>query len=170
MRHSFIAPRPKRFLAPEFRLVLFFFATTLVMLGGTYAFLAYQSWSYMQQRQASSAHIVSMRAEIVEFEKGIAFVERERQLGEEIFTANTVLKESIKNLFDLVPERITLTKAELDKNALILYGVTPTKDIYEFMLHAPLRSIFHRSYSSFYPLENGWLRFVSTNYLDEEEL
>lgn len=170
MRHSFIAPRPKRFLTPEFRLVLFFFATTLAMLAGTYAFLSYQSWSFTQQREASSAHIEKMRSEIADFESKIAFIERERQLGEEIFTANTVLKESIKNLFDLVPERITLSRAELDKNALILYGVTPTKDIYEFMLHAPLRSIFHRSYSSFYPLENGWLRFVSTNYLDEEEL
>jgi hypothetical protein len=36
------------------------------------------------------------------------------------------------------------------------------------MLEAPLRSIFHRTYTSFYPIENGWYRFVSTNYLDDE--
>jgi hypothetical protein len=38
------------------------------------------------------------------------------------------------------------------------------------MLQAPLRSIFHRTYSSFYPAPNGWLKFVSTNYIDEDEL
>jgi hypothetical protein len=53
---------------------------------------------------------------------------------------------------------------------LILYGETPTKDIYEFMLQAPLRSIFHHTYTSFYPTQNGWYNFVSTNYLEEENL
>jgi len=55
------------------------------------------------------------------------------------------------------------------ENALILHGITPNKDVYNFMLQAPLRSIFHRTYSSFYPAQNGWLRFVSTNYIDNEE-
>jgi len=36
------------------------------------------------------------------------------------------------------------------------------------MLHAPLRSIFNRTYTSYYPAENGWYRFVYSNYLDEE--
>jgi hypothetical protein len=38
------------------------------------------------------------------------------------------------------------------------------------MLQAPLRSIFHKTYSSFYPHDNGWLEFVSTNYIEEEML
>jgi hypothetical protein len=80
-----------------------------------------------------------------------------------------VLKDSIANLFDLVPERITLSRAELLQNGLILYGVTPNKDVYNFMLQAPLRSIFQKTYTSFYPSENGWLHFVSTNYINEDE-
>ena len=78
------------------------------------------------------------------------------------------LKDSIKNLFDLVPQRITLSEAKLLHNGLILYGITPNKDVYNFMLNAPLRSIFHKTYSSFYPAKGGWLRFVSTNYIDDE--
>jgi hypothetical protein len=38
------------------------------------------------------------------------------------------------------------------------------------MLNAPLRSIFHKTYSSFYPADGGWLRFVSTNRMDKDEL
>ena len=72
-------------------------------------------------------------------------------------------------MFDLVPSRITLSEAKLLENGLILYGITPNKDVYNFMLQAPLRSIFHKTYSSFYPAQNGWLRFVSTNYADKED-
>jgi len=170
MRHSFTKARRKSLVTPELRLVLFFFGMTLLMLISTYGFLSYQSFNYEQKRGESRVHIEEMQQEIEAFDTEIAFINKEHMRSEQVFTANTVLKESIKNLFDLVPERITLTQANMQKNALILYGVTPNKDVYEFMLHAPLRSIFHRSYSSFYPLENGWYRFVSTNYLDEEEL
>ncbi len=170
MRHSFTRARRKTLVTPELWLVFFFFGITLLMLVSTYGFLSYKSYSYGQKREQSRMHIAQMEKEIAAFDTEIAFINKERTRSEQVFTANTVLKESIKNLFDLVPERITLTQANMQKNALILYGVTPNKDVYEFMLHAPLRSIFHRSYSSFYPLENGWFRFVSTNYLDEEEL
>ena len=101
--------------------------------------------------------------------KQIAFIEKQKALSEKVYTKNLLLKDSISNLFDLVPERITLSKAELLHNGLILYGITPNRDVYNFMLQAPLRSIFHKTYSSFYPVKNGWLRFVSTNYIESEE-
>lgn len=170
MRRSFIKPRSKSLITPQLRLVLFFFTMTLFMLISTYAFLSYKSYSFSQKRDQAALEIRDINQSLAAFDTEIAFIERESTQAEQIYTSNTVLKESIKNLFDLVPDRITLTQAKLDKNALILYGITPNKDVYEFMLHAPLRSIFHRTYSSFYPLENGWYRFVSTNYLDEEAL
>ena len=107
--------------------------------------------------------------EIKYIQDRIAFIEKEKLLSENIFTKNTVLKDSISNMFDLVPQRITLSEAKLLENGLILYGITPNKDIYNFMLQAPLRSIFNRTYSSFFPAENGWLRFMSTNYIDKDE-
>jgi len=170
MRRSFIKPRSKSLITPQLRLVLFFFAMTLFMLVSTYAFLSYKSYSFSQKRYQAALGIRDINQSLTAFDAEIGFIEHESMQAEQIYTSNTVLKESIKNLFDLVPDRITLTQAKLDKNALTLYGITPNKDVYEFMLHAPLRSIFHRTYSSFYPLNNGWYRFVSTNYLDEEEL
>lgn len=170
MRHSFIKPRRKSLITSEIRLVLLFFSITLLMLGGTYGYLSYKSRSFAQTTQQLKKEIVDYNRSIASFEDEILFIQNVQQRSEQIFTSNTLLKDSIKNLFDLVPDRITLSRAKLEHNALILYGITPNKDVYEFMLHAPLRSIFHRTYSSFYPLENGWYRFVSTNYLDEEEL
>lgn len=168
MKHSFIAPRPKRIISGELRLVLFFFIVTILMLVGTYLFLGYKTFQFSHERKSIAQKEISLRDSIVHMEEQIKTIDAEVKIAEKITTDNTVMKESIRNLFDLVPDEITLDRAELEVSSLILYGTTPNKDTYEYMLHAPLRSIFHRTYTSFYPVENGWYRFVSSNYLDNE--
>lgn len=170
MKHSFITPRPKRVISGELRLVLFFFIVTILMLVGAYAFLWYKTYDFAHERHSIAQKEAGLQASIKEMQSQIKEIETEAKLAEQVTTDNTVMKESIRNLFDLVPENITLSRAELDAKSLILYGTTPNKDTYEYMLHAPLRSIFHRTYTSFYPIENGWYRFVSSNYLDEETI
>lgn len=170
MKHSLISPRPKRLLTSEIRLVLFFFAFSIAMVVGTYIFLWYKTYDYVHNKKVIAENIVALQAANVKLEEEIKLIEAEAKEAEQISTENIVLKESIRNLFDLIPDGITLSKAELDRQSLILYGTTPNKDVYEYMLHAPLKSIFNRAYTSFYPIENGWYRFVSSNYLDNEEV
>lgn len=170
MKYSYIKPRKKSILTSELQLLLVFFAVTVFMLFLTYAFLLFKDYRFSQEIQDIDNQIVELKADISKMKVQITFIEKENLLSERIYTQNSVLKDSISNLFDLVPQRITLSEAQLLKNGLILYGTTPNKDIYNFMLQAPLRSIFHKTYSSFYPLSNGWLRFVSTNYIDESEI
>ena len=147
-----------------------FFGITIFMLLLTYLFLGFKDYRFSQDRIDIIENKAEVDAEITLIEKRIRFIQEESALSESVFTKNTVLKDSISNMFDLVPQRITLSEAKLLENGLILYGITPNKDVYNFMLQAPLRSIFHRTYSSFYPAQNGWLRFVSTNYVDKEEV
>lgn len=168
MNHSFITPRPKRLISSELRLVLFFFIVTILMVVGTYLFLEYKTYSFVYERESVAQKQSALNKSIKEMEEEIKTLDAEVKLADQVTTDNTVMKESIRNLFDLVPDDITLDRAELDAESLILYGMTPTKDTYEYMLHAPLRSIFHRTYTSFYPAENGWYRFVSSNYLDND--
>lgn len=168
MKHSFISPRPKRLISGELKLVFFFFSVTIVMLAGTYLFLGYKTYAFGSEREAAAQKEKELNRSIVAMESRIKTIESEVKIAERITTDNTVMKESIRNLFDLVPDGITLSRAELESKALILHGTTPNKDTYEYMLQAPLRSIFHRTYTSFYPIDNGWYRFVSTNYLDDE--
>lgn len=168
MKHSFITPRPKRLVSGELRLVLFFFTVTIAMVVGTYLFLGYKTYDFVNERKNVALKEASLKHSIEKMEEQIKIIESEAKIAEQVATDNTVMKESIRNLFDLVPEDITLSRAELESKSLILYGTTPNKDTYEYMLHAPLRSIFHRTYTSFYPIENGWYRFVSFNYLDDE--
>jgi hypothetical protein len=167
--YSLISPRKKTVLTQDVQLVLTFFAATLVMLFLTYAFLIFKEYRFTQDTMEAKNKQQELNVELDSMKAQITFIEKEALQAEKIYTQNSVLKESINNLFDLVPQRITLSEANLLKNGLILYGITPNKDVYNFMLYAPLRSIFNKTYSSFYPDKNGWLRFVSTNYIDKDD-
>ena len=168
MKYSYITPRQKSAFTTEIQLLLIFFSITLGMLFMTYLFLLFKDYSFIEDMNEMSLTQSELSVEVSQMTEQIKFIEKENLLAQKVYTQNTVLKDSITNLFDLIPQRITLSQAKLLENGLILYGITPNKDVYNFMLQAPLRSIFHRTYSSFYPAQNGWLRFVSTNYIDEE--
>ncbi len=169
MKYSYIKPRRKTPFTPELKLLITFFSMTLFMLVTTYIFLAYKDYTFQKEKLETIEARIALQKDIEIMKQKIDFIEKQKSVSEKIFTQNSVLKDSITNLFDLVPERITLSEAKLMKNGLILYGITPNKDVYNFMLQAPLRSIFHKTYSSFYPAGNGWLRFVSTNYVNETD-
>lgn len=170
MKNSYITPRNKSALTQEVQLLLTFFMITIFMLFSTYLFLVYKNYIFTSEKATVAIEKAQLQESIESMKNKIEYIEKQKMLSERIYTKNTVLKDSISNLFDLVPSRITLSEAKLHEKGLILYGITPNKDVYNFMLQAPLRSIFQRTYSSFYPAQNGWLRFVSTNYTNEEDL
>jgi len=165
--YSYIKPHKKSPFTKDVILIVTFFSISFFMLFSTYGFLLYKDYKfkkdinmYQKQQQELAINIENMK-------KSIKSIEEDANFAQKIYTTNGVLKDSIANLFDLVPDHITLSKAQILKNGLILYGVTPNKEVYEYMLEAPLKSIFTKTYTSFFQLENGWLRFVSTNYLDQ---
>ncbi|MBA1433050.1 MAG: hypothetical protein FAF04_05550 [Epsilonproteobacteria bacterium] len=169
MKFSYIKPRKKTPFTPDVQLIVRFFSITLIMLLTTYAFLLFKDYSFTKEKRELIKNRIALEQSIDAMDAKIAYIKKQKAVAQKVHTQNMVLKDSIANLFDLVPERITLSRAEFLKNGLILYGVTPNKDVYNFMLQAPLRSIFQKSYTSFYPAQNGWLQFVSTNYINEDE-
>lgn len=168
MKYSLITPRRKKVISGEIQLALFFFMVSIAMVVGTYLFLSYKTYEFKSQHTNMGKRIESLEERTRIVEKNIDTIEAKVQKHEDITTNNTVMKESIRNLFDLVPDKITLTRAELGAKSLVLSGITPSKETYESLLQAPLRSIFHRTYTSYYPAQNGWYHFTSTNYLDDE--
>ncbi len=168
MKHSLITPRSKKVISGELKLALFFFMVSIAMVVGTYVFLSYKTYEFKSQHATIGKRIEKLNENTRSVEKNIENVEIAVGTHESIATNNIVMRDSIRNLFDLVPDKITLTRAELGAKSLVLSGVTPSKETYEFLLQAPLRSIFHRTYTSYYPDKNGWYRFTSTNYLDDD--
>ena len=141
MKYSYIKPRKKTVFTPEIQLLSVFFSITIIMLFFTYAFLLFKDYRFTHDRLDIIQEREDINISISNMQNRIAFIEKEAVLSESVFTNNSVLKDSISNMFDLVPQRITLSEAQLLEDGLILYGITPNKDVYNFMLQAPLRSI-----------------------------
>ena len=169
MRHSFIKPRPKHLVSWELKILLIFFSVIFLLLILTYMYLRVQIFVFEDEANNAKVTTRSLHNARIKMQERIDYIKIESNRAKLIFTENKLLSDSIKNLFDIIPDKITLSKAILAKNALTLYGKTPTKEVYQFRLLAPLRSIFDRSYTSYYQQSNGWINFVSTNYIDSHE-
>jgi Tfp pilus assembly protein PilN len=162
-RYSFIKPGKKGWLDQESTILALFLVVTMALVLGFGLFLTAKRNAMLDEIHQMRAQSAILKQESAKYNAQIARIKKLAAKYEAITTNNTLLKESIQNLFDLVPDQITLTKALLNRDGLILYGVTPSKDIYNYLLLAPLRSVFENSSTTFYPLKNGWWRFVSVN-------
>jgi hypothetical protein len=169
MSYSFITPKPKPVFSLFSKIWIFFIGLTLLLMTLFNFFIIYKISAYQSQVRELVEIREEHNAKIESNERQIAFIEHQKGVAEGIYASNTVLKESIKNLFDLVPDQITLSRVVMEKNALVIYGKTPSKETYNFLLASPLRSIFHTSNTVFYLDEGGWYRFVSTNKIMDSE-
>ena len=161
--YSFIEPRPKPLLSAFSKIWILFilFVSTLLIAFGV--FLLLKIGDYKNSTVATKKSRIELEHKITQKDNYMEYLLRQKSLGEEIYTRNTLLKESMKNLFDLVPDKITLSRVIIKKDSLVIYGRTPTKDTFNFLLSAPLKSIFSTSNTMFYLTQNGWYNFVSIN-------
>ncbi|AFL67795.1 hypothetical protein [Sulfurospirillum barnesii] len=166
---SFIAPRPKPFLSLFTKLWLVFISLMSLFMVIFNFYIVFEMQTFKQEIISLTHERERLEVKIDEDDSAISSVLRQKALSEEIFSNNTLLKDSMKNLFDLVPDQITLKKVEMERNALIIYGVSPTQDTFNFLLATPLKSIFHTSQTSFYLTKEGWYNFVSINKIINEE-
>ena len=170
MRLSFIAPRPKPFLSLFSKMwVIFIGLMSLFMIVFNF-YIVFEMHSFKNGVVELTTQRELLEKKIDEDDEVISSILRQKALAEEIFSNNVLLKESMKNLFDLVPDQITLKKVQMERNSLILYGVSPTQDTFNFLLAAPLKSIFHTSNTTFYLTKEGWYNFVSTNKIIGEDM
>ncbi len=169
MTYSFIPPKAKPLLTLFSKLWIYFIATIVVLMIVVDVITIVRT-AYMKQGIDSMKDIQSSyELESLQTEANIDIIMKKEALFEDIYTSNQVLKNSMKNLFDLVPDQITLSKVLMEKNSLILYGTTPSKDTFNLLLASPLRSIFSSSSTVFYLNKAGWYKFVSTNKIQNSD-
>ena len=166
---SFIAPRPKPFLSLFSKMWIVFIALMSLFMLMFNFYIVFEMRSFKQGMIDLTKEREMLEVKIDENDAMIGSILRQKALAEDIFSNNTLLKDSMNNLFDLVPDQITLKKVEMDRNSLILYGVSPTQDAFNFLLAAPLKSIFHTSQTTFYLTKAGWYNFVSINKIMSED-
>lgn len=169
MRYSFIEPKTKPIFSVFTQLWLVFIAVCISLmllfdLGVNLYIKSHKNDIVKMLKQEQS-----LEANIKTKQQILDKIKQKQKTADEIYASNKILQESMQNLFDLVPDQITLSKVVMEKNKLVLYGITPSKDTFNFLLASPLRSIFHTNNTVFYLNEKGWYRFVSTSQMNEME-
>lgn len=169
MRYSFIEPKTKPIFSVFTQLWLVFIAVciSLMLLFDLGVNLYIKSHKNDMVKMLKDGQ--NLEANIKAKQQILDKIKLKQKTADEIYASNKILQESMQNLFDLVPDQITLSKVVMEKNKLVLYGITPSKDTFNFLLASPLRSIFHTNNTVFYLNEKGWYRFVSTSQMNEME-
>lgn len=159
--YSFIRPKPKSIFK---RYTKIWFAYTLLAVICVFSFakvLERQSIAKINEQTQIEEKIQHTKLKAIVVKDYIERLDYEVKLGEEIELQNTMLQEGLSNLLKLIPDQIVATSIELDYNMLAMKGITPSKEVYKFLLEAPLRAIFTQTRVDFYPLMSGWFNFVS---------
>jgi len=167
--YSFTTPKPKPLIKEDTKLWLIFIIISVVLYISFALFLEIKTVIYNKDTESFNREIVKLKQQITQIDLQKQFIYKQKTLYEDIMVKNSLMKDSIKNLLDLIPDPITLNSISFDKNKLIIYGITPTQDIYNMLMLPPLESIFTQTKTYFYQMSNGWYKFKSVNYLKEKQ-
>ena len=167
--YSFTKPNKKPLFKEDTKLWVVFIAISIFLYLSFAIFLVIKTYLYNKDIKNYTNEIKTLKQKITDINNKKEFIYKEKTLYEDIMVKNSLMKDSIKNLLDLIPDPITLSSISFDKNKLIIYGVTPTKDIYNMLMLPPLESIFTETKTYFYQMPNGWYKFNSVNYLKEKQ-
>ena len=161
--YSFIKPQKKPIFSLFSKIWMLFISTVVLLFAAVNLFVELKSSSLRNETQISKQKQDQIKEQIKQTDELTALLKQRRDSANEILASNAVLKQSVRNLLDLVPSSITLNEIAMDKNSLVVKGTTPSRDVYNMLLATPLKSIFNTSNTSFYQLDSGWLNFISTN-------
>ena len=164
--YSFIKPQKKPIFSLFSKIWMLFISTVVLLFAAVNLFVELKSGSLRNETQISKQKQDQIKEQIKQTDELTALLKQRRNSANEILASNAVLKQSVRNLLDLVPSSITLNEIAMDKNSLVVKGTTPSRDVYNMLLATPLKSIFNTSNTSFYQLDSGWLNFISTNKTD----
>lgn len=167
--YSFIKPQKKPIFSLFSKIWMLFISTVMLLFAAVNLFVELKSGSLRNETQISKQKQDQIKEQIKQTDELTALLKQRRDSANEILASNAVLKQSVRNLLDLVPSSITLNEIAMNKNSLVVKGTTPSRDVYNMLLATPLKSIFNTSNTSFYQLDSGWLNFISTNKTDSLE-
>ncbi|MBR7118338.1 MAG: hypothetical protein IKC84_03055 [Helicobacteraceae bacterium] len=168
VRYSFTTPQPKYIVSKLTKIWIFYVIVSVIIVyfGGIYLKIEVNMLNNNAQIVENNMNIQDKKIALIN--KNIERLKYEANLDNINKNYNNEVQQSLLNLFALIPDQITITQIKLEEEKLTLKGITPTRELYSFLLQAPLRSIFTTSRVDFFPLPNGWFNFTSISVLNKE--
>ncbi|WP_104743467.1 hypothetical protein [Helicobacter cinaedi] len=163
MTYSFIQPKPKSIFRRYTKIWIFYSVLAFLCIVTFAKVLEMQRVAKINKQASIEQDIQDMRLKTIVVRDYIERLDYEIKLGLEIQAQNQALKDGVSSLLKLIPDQITIRSIELNYNTLAMRGLTPSKEVYKFLLEAPLRAVFTQTRVEFYPLASGWFNFVSVS-------
>lgn len=164
--YSFIKPKLKPIFSAITKIWIFLIVLAVFFFVILASFISYSTFYINNNSQIEQKRYDEKFQEIeqIKFDTQKLINDRDLILG--VYSSNEMLKKSLKNLLDLVPDSITINDIFLDKDELIIKGQTPTKNAFNLLMEAPLKSVFSKTTTEFYQINNGWYNFTSVNKME----
>ncbi|MBZ7987729.1 hypothetical protein [Campylobacter canadensis] len=167
MIYSLKTPNLKPILNKFNKLCLIVFLSFVAFISFFNIYLFYKNIYYKNLESDYNQQSIQIQEKITQLREDINLKNKQLFLIKDSIANNEIMQQNIKNLFDLVPDNITLSEVRMDKNEVVIKGDTPTKELFNTLFYAPLKSIFNASTTNFVQKPNGWYNFVSVNLSDE---
>lgn len=169
MTFSFISPNRKVFFSAITQSwAACFIASTFVVVI-IWFLLDWQIERFLQHSKQIQQKITKEQSYQHDLNQRLSFLQSQIQKLQEAKQQNTSLTNAVQNLFDLIPEQITINSISLTDQSLIIKGITPSKELYTFLLDPSLKAVFSQSRVDFFVLPSGWYNFVSVNKITSNQ-
>ncbi len=124
-------------------------------------FLKYQTHTYTQKIHQLVDSQMHSAEQNNEYQSKILRIERIKPIIMQLRDRNELLATKLKNLFDLVPDTVYLTKFELNERALHIEGVAKDRRAFLLGLNKKLATIYKQGSYDLKRTKGGY-RFVAT--------
>lgn len=168
MKLSFTPARVKQILRTDTKLWILFVLFVMGILEGVDFYMRYEGGHANETiaMMESETHRTQAQADLLKVQADD--ITAKAVLAKRVRDKTLIMHDTLKNLFELIPDEIILTRVVLEPDTLVLYGSTPTKELYNYLLYPPLKSIFTTTQALFYRAGNRW-NFICTNKLVGED-
>lgn len=163
MHYSFISPLRKPIFSPITKSWILCFVVSAFIIVGIVMLLKFQTQTFIDQSNEVDIKIDQQTILKSNLTADLNYLNTQLNEIKTIQAENAALISAIENLFGLIPDQITINTISLTKNELTIKGITPSKELYIFLLESPLRAIFTESKVDFFVLPSGWYNFVSVS-------
>ena len=161
MRYSFTEALPKSVISKLAKIWIFYLVLSVIIIYGAGIYLTMQKNVVIINTRSIENAIENREKQIENIRSNYDRLNEEIDLNKLNTEYNNKVRSALSNLFEFIPDQITITQIIMEDKKLTIKGITPSRELYSFLMQAPLRSIFNVSKVDFFPLQNGWYNFTS---------